>query len=284
MLTNANGDEILNPMRIFVGCAANGEDIESQIVLDYTLRKHSSQVFGITWMQLSRNPQSPFYSDGARGWQTSDWATPFSGFRWAVPWLCGFKGRAIYLDSDFIIMDDIAKLWNQPLGGKAVMAKGGPADSWRFCCSLWDCEAAREMLPGIREIQGRTAHREITQRFRRAHFVGRFEGGWNCIDGEDYASLDDPRIKAIHYSSEAHQPQLKHAIPRLAKEGKAHWFDGEVARHWRPDLEDLFDRTLAEALRRGYGVEQYRPAEPFGAYQKASQANYKSHRWAKVAS
>src|SRR5882762_6242859 len=116
--------------RIFVGCAANNEDLESQVVLEYSLRKHASIPVEITWMQLSRNPASPFYSDPEKGlgWRTKQWATPFSGFRWALSVLCEFEGRAIYMDSDFIVMSDIAALWYQEFSpGKIVIAKGARA-------------------------------------------------------------------------------------------------------------------------------------------------------------
>lgn len=41
------------PVHVFVGCAANGEDAESQAVLEYTLRKHSSLPVDIVWMRQS---------------------------------------------------------------------------------------------------------------------------------------------------------------------------------------------------------------------------------------
>ena len=43
------------------------------------------------------------------------WATPFSVFRWAIPHVCNFEGKAIYMDVDMIARDDIAKLWNQQI-------------------------------------------------------------------------------------------------------------------------------------------------------------------------
>lgn len=269
-------------IRIFVGCAANGEDLESQAVLEYTLRKHTSQPVEIIWMRLSRDPASPFYSDGPRGWQTQHWSTPFSGFRWAVPELCSFKGKAIYCDSDVIFRADVAELWEQPFRkGKVVLAKGG-RDAWRFCVSLWDCEAAASYVPHLPRLQVRPeAHRELVARFKGAAFVQPFEGNWNCIDLEDYADINDPDIKVIHYSAEDSQPQLKHAIPRLAAEGRKHWFDGKVKQHWRSELQKLFDDLLIEAEDHDFERERYMPPELFGAFKKQSHAKgYRSHRFA----
>lgn len=263
-------------IRVFVGCAS-GDDIESQVVLEYTLRKHCSQEVEITWMAQSRDPESPFY-----GWRTERWSTPFSGFRWAVPDLCNFEGKAIYLDSDMIVMDDIAKLWEQEFKpGKVVLAKGGQ-HAWRFCVSLWDCAAVRGDIPSIAEMQKNpAAHQSMIAYFANSGLVQPFEGNWNCIDGETFSSLENPAIKIIHYSAEHTQPHLKYALPRLAGEGRKHWFDGKTKPHWRADMIALFDRLLAEAIEAGFRPENYAPAEPFGEYRIVSHANYSAHQWAR---
>lgn len=269
-------------VRVFVGCAGNGEDIESQAVLEYSLRKHASLPVEIYWMRLSKDPESPWYSDGKRGWQTQQWSTPFSGFRWAVPELCGFQGRAIYTDSDTIWLADVAELWRQEFQrGKVIMAKGG-RDSWRFCVSLWECELAAAYVKPLELLKSDPrAHATMVRRFGTGTFLQPFAGNWNCVDGENYASLDDPDIKVLHYSSEAHQPQLKHALPRLRAAGRRHWFDGTIKPHWRADVQDLFDRMLSEAEAAGFKREKYLPDRPFGPYNKKSHARgYRSHRFA----
>lgn len=269
-------------IRVFVGCAPNGDDLESQAVLEYTLRKHASQPVDIVWMRLSRDPQSPFFSGGPGGWVTDQWSTPFSGFRWAVPEFCGFEGRAIYCDSDVIWMADVAELWEQEFErGKVVLAKGGE-DSWRFCVCLWDCAKAAAYTMPLAQLRARKeAHRLMIERFRGAPFVQAFSGNWNCIDGEDYTDLSDPDIKVLHYSSEAHQPHLRYAVPRMKKAGRKHWFDGQVKPHWRKDVKQLFDDMLFEAECAGYSAVNYQPTRPFGEYRKMShKAGYRSHRFA----
>jgi hypothetical protein len=265
-------------IRVFVGCAPNGEDAESQAVLEYTLRRHASLPIEITWMKLSRDPASPFYSNGRMGWQTSSWSTPFTGFRFLVPSLCAFEGRAIYTDSDVIFMADIAELWGQELQpGKCVKAKteGNPK---RLCISLWDCAAAKPYMPVKRDAD---ALNFIRARLGSARAIQAFEGNWNCIDGEDYADLYDADIKVIHYSLESAQPHLRYAVPRLEKAGSKHWFDGKMRPHWRGDLVQLFDRCYGEAIAAGYPPERYIPEHPFGEYQIKSHENYGGHQWTK---
>src|SRR3546814_10399287 len=91
----------------------NDCDLEQMMVLEHSLRQHASLPVDINWMQLSSDPQSFWYSDSGipAGWHTERWATPFSGFLWAVPAYCGYEGRAIYMDTATLVPDDIAALW-----------------------------------------------------------------------------------------------------------------------------------------------------------------------------
>lgn len=269
-------------IRLFVGCAS-GDDLESQAVLEYTLRKFASEPVEITWMQLSRDVRSPFYSNGSSGWQTKQWSTPFSGFRWIVPALCAYDGRAIYTDSDVIFRADIAELWHQSFKpGKCVIAKGG-AQSWRFCVSLFDCAAIRTHILPASELRRPTAHQEMIGRFKNSSLVQQFKGEWNCIDGESFSDLYDRRIKLIHYSDESTQPHLKFARERLRLEGRKHWFDGTPRLHWRGDLVSMFDRLLCEAIEAGFNPNNYRPENPFGPYNIQNHAAYSGHSFSRKA-
>lgn len=268
-------------IKVFVGCAANHEDAESQAVLEYTLRKHTSEKINIVWMKQSHEPHSMFYTDGGdQGWNTSLWATPFSGFRWAIPWLCNYEGKAIYMDSDVIVMSDIAELWSTEFEpGKIVVAKGKGA-SWRYCVSLWDCAAAKTHLPHIDAIRtNANSHKNLCKYMAsNPQLVQAFESNWNCLDGEKYKDLYDPDIKAIHYTSMPHQPHHKYAQKRLSTKGIPHWFTGTVKPHWREDLQNLFDNLLMEAELNGYPVLKYEQEMIFGKYKKASTSNMKGDK------
>lgn len=257
-------------IRVFVGCAANHEDLESQAVLEWSIRKNASEPVEIAWMQLSHDGNSPW-----SGWRTERWATPFSGFRWAIPEVCNFEGRAIYTDSDVIFMADIAELWNQKFKpGKAVMAKGG--GSWRMCVSLWDCAAMRNHLPPIEELKKDPAsHAVMCSRVPGASWVQSFEGNWNCLDGESYKSLRSPSIKAIHYTDMSTQPQLRHALPRLKEQGLKHWFDGTIRPHPRRDLVALFDEALDDAKVHGFLPRLYATQPRYGDFKKMALSNYR---------
>lgn len=251
--------------RVFVGCSPNYEDAESQAVLEYSIRKHASIDVDITWMHLSRDPASPFF-----GWDSHRWATPFSGFRWAVPELCGFEGRAIYCDSDFIFLSDIRELLTQqdPLPpGKVALGLGG--NNWRMCCSVFDCARAGEHIPLIDVMkQDSGIHPQLNSKFRSQGLVQPFIGDWNNLDGKDGKPLYE--MDALHYTCMNTQPHLEYAIPRLERQGIRHWFDGEVAPHPREDVRGLFRHLLHDAGNHGFEISRYMQHEPFGAIDKRS--------------
>lgn len=261
-------------IRIFVGCAPNHEDAESQAVLEWSIRKYASEPVDIEWMKLSRDPKSFWYSDGLNGWQTSKWATPFSGFRWGIPERCNYEGKAIYTDSDVIVLSDIAELWNQKIPkGKLALAKGG--GSWRYCVSLWNCAAFH---PGVfGDLQSDpSSHGKMTMFLSsNPDLTGAFEGDWNCLDGVGHSNLLDGKLKALHYTDMSSQPHLRYAIPRLAAEGRKHWFNGKVRRHPRKDVEELFDRFLQEAINNGYAPERYMQEPLYGEINKQSLTGYR---------
>ena len=263
----------INVVRVFVGCAANHEDLESQSVFEWSLRKHATIPVSITWMRLSTDPESRFYCNTAdgKGWRTELWATPFSGFRWAVPALAGYEGQAIYFDSDFIVFADIKELMEQPfLPGKWILAKGGAA--WRLCCSKWDCSEARKHLPLLDTLQSvPSSHRQLTQQYGSSNpAIQSFQGDWNNLDGKDGVRLDDPNLKAFHYTKMNSQPQLEYAIPRLKAAGLKHWYDAPVQTHARKDVRNTFRALLEEAKANGFPPKRYMDVPLFGKYKKRS--------------
>jgi len=255
-----------DPIRIFVGTPANNEDLECQAVLEWSLRKNSDRAIEITWMMLSRDPASFWYSDPQKklGWRTDTWATPFSALRWGIPAACNFKGRAIYMDCDMIAVADIGELWDQTFPpGKRLLAKGGA--ELISCVMLFDCAQVRQHLPPIDQLKGVPGrYRDVRQGL--APIAANYHGDWNCRDGEDYQSLSDPRIKILHYTNIPTQPNHRYARERLAREGKPHWWKGTDQPHPRREFNEIFDAHLLEAIDAGYGPERYRVATEFGDY------------------
>lgn len=261
-------------IRVFVGCDPNNCDLEQMMVLDYSIHKHTSVPVEIVWMQLSRDPNSYWYSnpETGEGWNTTKWDTPFSGFRWAIPEYCNYSGRAIYMDADVVILDDLAKLWQHPISGQSIVAAKTNADMTRLCTCIWDCEKAQGVVPVIEQLRKNPdSHKEMMKRLKkRKKLIEPYLESYNCVDGEDLAIED---IKILHYSDMGTQFSHKYAIPRVKKEGIEHWFDGEIMTHPRQDLSEVFDKYYNDALAAGYNLNDYR-VTPFGSFPKKSQQGY----------
>lgn len=249
------------------------------MVLEHSLKKRASLPVEIHWMRLSRDAASFWYSDPTqadRGWRTERWATPFSGFRWAVPAHCGFEGRAIYMDTDMIVLGDIADLWRTPIASPAVFAARRESGFQRFCVMLWDCAAARDVLPPLTQLRADPdAHKAVTRQFaEQPQRVQPMDPAYNNIDGDGQPI---ERIRILHYSDMGTQFSHRYSLPRLAAEGRRHWFDGEVLTHPRQDLAEVFEQEYRDALASGRRLDDYRSARPYGEVLKKSERHHKGN-------
>ena len=235
------------PIRIFIGASANGEDAEAEAVYEYSLRKNSSVPLEITWMRQSHDVNSLW-----GGWRTEHWSTPFSGFRWAIPEACGFQGKAIYTDVDMVNFRDIADLFNTEFEpGKAILARDGKRfGGSEFCVLVFDCAAMQrftmpvEYMKKIPEI-----HHYLVSKLSGSAIVQSIDPRWNCLDG-DGREVDD--IWQLHFTEMSTQPW------------EPSWFTGVRRPHPRPDLCELWWDLCEEAASHGYHPN--RPTEPYGPY------------------
>ena len=139
----------------------------------------------------------------AGGWVKApgrNWGTPFSCFRFAVPELCDFKGYAIYLDADMLVLGDIADLAAlrpRDAGYRSVSAA-------RTDVSVIDCAwfADKNHWPVIDEMKATRARVfEYTQLLRMIGGVDpTLPLEWNDCDGALYAQKPNA-AKLIHYTT-----------------------------------------------------------------------------------
>ena len=243
-------DERQEPIRIFIGTSPNGEDAEAEMVLEYSLRKHSSRPLDITWMRQSRDTRSIWHC-GRGGWRTDKWATPFTGFRWAIPEACNFQGKAIYMDVDMINLFDINELYSLTFAeNKAIMARSGLKSKYRLCVMLMDCEKLKDILPPVKKQQRlKHGHREISNTLLKLDCIQTLDSRWNCLDGADLA-IDE--IWHLHYTKMASQPW------------QPAWYLGEAEAHARPEIADLWFQYKEEAIANTWWPKK--PDPPFGAF------------------
>lgn len=120
------------PLRIFIGYEPRQPLAYS--VLQHSIARHSSRPVAITPLILSQLPIK------RRG------LTEFTFSRFLVPWLCGFKGRALFLDADMVVTGDIAELFDMA-GMNAVSVV---QDQQRFewaSMMLFNCGACLQLTP-----------------------------------------------------------------------------------------------------------------------------------------
>jgi hypothetical protein len=97
-------------IRVFVG--ADRSQALAVDVLAYSIRRHTDAKVEVQSMADLRLPEPSDVRQGSR--------TNFSFARFAIPSLCGYRGRAIYMDADMQVFKDIRGLWGIPFAGCKV--------------------------------------------------------------------------------------------------------------------------------------------------------------------
>lgn len=253
-------------IRVFVGASGNGEEAEACMALEYSIRANTSVDVDITWMQLSNDPESPFFSSPDAGWHTERWSTPWTALRWAVPDLCGYRGRAIYFDCTTIVRGDVADLLSA-VGGGNVAAMRMSGQTIATPCVVWDCAAAYSCIPPLPALMADVgAHQSVGRFFSENRAAAaQLPPGWGVTD-VDYARDPDGARGSVYFASFYTQPHARHAIARLRQRGARHWFDEPRLEHFNASAVALFEEALRGARAAGIRVADYEPAVPYGAY------------------
>ena len=163
----------------------------------------------VTFYPLALNALKSLYSEAH-----TDGSNAFIYSRFLVPFLAGFKGHALYMDSDMIVKDDIAKLWNQRDSLKGVQVvkhdyqtkhprkyfgaanPDYPRKNWSSLI-LWNCAfyQNRFLVPeAISGMAGSFLHRFQWLSDER---IGELPKEWNWLVGE-YDHNDDAKL--LHYT------------------------------------------------------------------------------------
>ena len=173
-------------IRVFVGTHKLHEDAEK--VLEYSIRTNTKEDVDLTFMRP--------------GWETPP--TGFSSHRYLIPKLCKFKGYAIYLDVDMLVLGDLSELLNYKQPGKWVIGKTDRTSRKainRDEVAVIDCSAAKRELPEeklLKTRQGKEIAKQVL--IKGGHYATGFqERVWN-------ARILTPEAKLIHYTNLRTQP------------------------------------------------------------------------------
>jgi hypothetical protein len=209
------------PVTIFI---SSGEaSLLERKVLVYSLRRNSTRdldirVFNGTHNTIEREGKPPELAPMSLKVKYQN-VTEFSNYRFLVPEVCQFQGRAISMDSDMIVLGDIGELFDAELGGNQILAKHAAyrnvmGGHWALSVMLIDCASTRINLDlYFDEINdGLYSYSDLHQmspRFLAHHQfeIGHIDGRWNEFDRRD----KDTRL--IHYTNLYTQPWKSRSHP-----------------------------------------------------------------------
>jgi hypothetical protein len=218
------------PIRVFVGTDAFQK--MGLKVLEYSIKRHtpiSVEVAAIDDRDIPvpKDPQNRSRSG-------------FSFSRFHIPKLCGYRGRAIYMDADMQVFSDLGNLWTWQMGDLAIAYCRQPPDSGRppqYSVMLMDCEKlawdAAEIVRGLDE--GRYTYKEL---MTGCCVVSQNSKGdvlpveWNSLE-----HYEEGKTSLIHYTDMPTQPWVSNQNPS----GNL-WYKllREAVREGFISLEDLY--------------------------------------------
>ncbi|PSR52055.1 hypothetical protein AHMF7605_00235 [Adhaeribacter arboris] len=197
---------IESPIRIFVGSA------EPQLipvkVLEYSIRKHTTMSVEVFPLYQANIP-IPLPKD-----PKNKPRTPFSFQRFLIPTLKGFKGRAIYLDSDMQVFSNIVDLWSKPFEGGDVLSAYDISGSTRkpqFAVMLMNCEKLNWNIQSIiaKLDSGELNYEQLMYEFKIAKNIKPvIEGEWNSLE-----HYEEGKTHLLHYTDMTRQPWITKTNP-----------------------------------------------------------------------
>ena len=120
--------------------------------------------------------------------------TPFTYSRFLVPWLCGYQGRAIFMDSDFLARTDIAPLHGtemSPMSDVGFVPHSGSRRFERASLMVFNNYLLKQLTPEYVQT-AKTLH---TCEF--AQSPCHLDKRWNHLVGYDEPSKD---AKMAHFT------------------------------------------------------------------------------------
>lgn len=187
-------------LRIFIGWDSRFP--EPADVLAYSLRKHSTIPLEIRFLKLDDLKLSRAHDPLA--------STEFTYSRFLVPHLCGFQGKAVFMDNDMLCLGDVRELDAldmRPYALRVVQHEYAPTNTVKmYGCPqtsyprknwsslmLMDCAKLKLWTKQVVETQtGAYLHR--FQDIPDAQ-IGAIDAAWNMLD-----TLDE-RTRLIHYTN-----------------------------------------------------------------------------------
>ena len=172
------------PLRVFIGF--DHRQPVAMNVLQFSLFRRASKPVAITPLVL---PTLPIKRQGL---------TPFTFSRFLVPWLCDYRGWALFLDIDFLALGDVAELFALADDRYGAMVSKNPKRFEWASLILFNCghPENRVLTPEYVDDADR-CRSPHTMDWLAPDQVGALPSEWNHLVGYD-APRDD--AKFIHFT------------------------------------------------------------------------------------
>lgn len=198
--------DVQSPVRVYV--AATEAQMLAVKVLEYSLRKHASLTVQVSPLHLSgiKIPSPARPENRPR--------TPFSFQRFLIPALTGYQGKAIYLDSDMQVFQDIRGLWKVPLEDADLLAVQEPGSTGRrpqFSVMVLDCASLRWDIQEIVQSldEGKLTYERLMYDMAVASTIrGSLDPAWNSLE-----RYHPEETCLLHYTDMNTQPWLSRNNP-----------------------------------------------------------------------
>jgi len=192
-------------IRVFIGY--DPREAAAFGVLAHSIHARSSEPVAIAPLMLSelrgvyRRERDPLQS------------TDFSFSRFLTPWLCDYRGWAIFMDCDMLVLEDIAKLWrlrDERYAVQCVKHVHVPKEEVKFLGALqtkyqkknWssvmlmNCAKCTALTPHyVNRASGLELHQ--FKWLEGDHLIGEIPHAWNHLVGYDAPRRD---ASLVHYT------------------------------------------------------------------------------------
>ena len=213
-------------LRVFIGFDRN--ETVAYHVLSHSIMRHAKEPVSITPLVLGQLPMTRE--------RTPTQSTEFSFSRFLVPWLCDYRGQAIFMDCDLLARTDIAELLTYRDGSPVHVVKHDyiPKTETKFLgqkqsnylkknwssVMVFENDMCRALTPtAVNNASGLYLHQ-----FQWAESVGSLSVEWNHLVGEYPAN---PDAKLVHFTL---------GTPCFAK-----YANCEYAQEWRDEKNRMLD-------------------------------------------
>lgn len=230
----------MTPYRIFIGF--DPRQPLAYNVLQSSIMRHAAVPVAITPLVLRTLPIR------RRG------LTEFTFSRYLVPWLCQYRGRAVFMDADMVVSGDVAELFAAADDSAAVsVMQDQPTFEWPSLM-VFNCDQCQQLTPEWIDDP-----RNDPASLSWARAIGALPREWNFCVGMSDEPFDPQRPpKLIHHTEGSPcWPETSGTEPAADAIWKAELRAMNSTVSWRELMGTSVHarRTLSRYLQRQYGME-----------------------------